>query len=104
MAAEQERVLVRNKSGLEVYIDLGRDMDRKTLDSMIGAGDLSLVEGGKKASKKEDGDQSASFPEGAPSEAWNKAQLTAYAEAKEVDLSGTTTKADILQAISAHEA
>ena len=61
------------------------------------------VEDGKKASKKDAGDQSGAFPEGEPVESWTADQLKAYAAANEVDLGGATKKADIFAAITAHQ-
>lgn len=39
-----ERRLVKNRSGLEVYVDLDRDMDEATFDRLVAAGDLTPVE------------------------------------------------------------
>lgn len=40
-----DRILVRNQSGLESFIDLDRDMDQATLDRLVAIGDLELVDG-----------------------------------------------------------
>lgn len=37
------RVLVRNTSGLEVPVDIGRDMDEATFDRMVANGELTPV-------------------------------------------------------------
>lgn len=40
------------------------------------------------------------FPEGDPSKDWTRDQLKAYAKEKSIDLAGTTTKADMVEAIT----
>lgn len=39
-----DRRLVKNKSGLEVLVDIDRDMDEATFDAMVKRGDLTPVE------------------------------------------------------------
>ena len=48
-----DRRLVKNRSGLEVFVDIDRDMDEATFDSLVKAGDLTPVEKpAKKAAAK----------------------------------------------------
>lgn len=47
-----DRRLVANRSGLEVQVDIGRDMDEATFDRMVEAGDLTPVKAAAKSSKK----------------------------------------------------
>lgn len=47
MTAASGRRLVRNRSGLEVHVDIDRDMDEATFDRMVAAGDLTPVEESK---------------------------------------------------------
>lgn len=49
----------------------------------------------------EEADDTAKVPDGDPAKSWNNAQITAWAEANEVDLSGASTKAEMLAAIAA---
>lgn len=45
-----DRRWVRNRSGLEVPVDIDRDMDEVTFDQMVESGDLTVVD--KAAAKK----------------------------------------------------
>lgn len=47
---DTERVYAVNRAKLTVGIDIGRDMDQKTFDRLVAAGDLTPVKPGKKAS------------------------------------------------------
>lgn len=46
-----DRRFVLNKSGIRVGVDVGRDMDEKTFDALVAAGDLK-PEPEKKAAAK----------------------------------------------------
>ena len=46
-----DRRLVKNRSGLEVFVDIDRDMDEATFDAMVERGDLTPVE--KKPAKSQ---------------------------------------------------
>lgn len=50
-ASSGERRLVTNRSGLEVWIDIDRDMDERTFDRLVGTGDLTPVEQPKTTAK-----------------------------------------------------
>jgi hypothetical protein len=45
------RRIVTNRSGLEVPVDIGRDMDEATFNRMVASGDLTPVEQTKATAK-----------------------------------------------------
>jgi len=44
-----DRELVRNRAGLTVAVDIGRDMSRPAFDAMVARGDLTPVKDEKPA-------------------------------------------------------
>jgi hypothetical protein len=51
MAADVTREYVTNSAGLRVGVDVGRDMDRATFDSLVERGDLTPVKQSSSKSK-----------------------------------------------------